>query len=101
MVVERDNQSGLQARIKRLYKFSIDGIAAEADDGTNRVHFPQLSKVLVSDLLNPLKATGGQVLEKIEGVSVAPDGSVLIVNDNDGVARSNGETQLLRLNGLL
>lgn len=37
------------------------------------------------------------VLEKIEGLAVLPGGDALIVNDNDGVDDSNGETQLLRL----
>lgn len=101
IVIERDNNSGLRAGIKRLYKFSIAGLEAETDDGTKNVHFPELNKVLVVDLLDRLKATGGAVLEKIEGVTLTPDGTLLIVNDNDGVGRSNGETQLLRLKGLL
>jgi len=33
-------------------------------------------------------------------LAVLPDGGALIVNDNDGVDDSNGETQLLRLEGL-
>ena len=37
------------------------------------------------------------MLEKIEGLAVLPGGDALIVNDNDGVDGSNGETQLLRL----
>jgi hypothetical protein len=31
---------------------------------------------------------------------VTDEGTVLVVNDNDGVDDSNGETQLLRLEGL-
>ena len=101
MVIERDNQSGLAAAIKRLYKFSIEGLVPLVDDGSKNISFPPVTKVLVDDLLDDLKATGGQVLEKIEGLAVTPDGTVLIVNDNDGVQDSNGETQLLRLKGLL
>jgi len=59
-----------------------------------------LTKTLAADLMPALEATGGAVLEKIEGLAVLPDGSALIVNDNDGVDDSNGETQLLRLEGL-
>ena len=44
-----------------------------------------------------LRVTGGQVLEKIEGLTVLRNGDVLVVNDNDGVNDSNGETQLLKL----
>lgn len=91
MVVERDNQAGSDAAIKRLYKFDNTGL----EDGAT------VSKVLVRDLMDDLKATGGQVLEKIEGAAVLPNGDVLIVNDNDGVDGSNGETQLLNLGKLI
>ncbi|WP_461516109.1 esterase-like activity of phytase family protein [Porticoccus sp.] len=91
MVVERDNQAGPDAAIKRLYKFDT----TDLEDGAT------VSKVLVRDLMEDLKAPGGQVLEKIEGAAVLPNGDVLIVNDNDGVDGSNGETQLLNLGKIL
>ena len=59
------------------------------------------TKDLVRDLMDDLRAPGGLVLEKIEGAAVLPNGDVLIVNDNDGVDGSNGETQLLNLGQLL
>ena len=99
-VVERDNQAGTDARIKRLYTFSVAGIDPLADPATGTPAFPVLTKTLAADLMPALEATGGAVLEKIEGLAVLPDGSALIVNDNDGVDDSNGETQLLRLEGL-
>lgn len=37
-----------------------------------------------------LKATGGLVLEKIEGLVIKKNGDALIVSDNDGVDDSNG-----------
>jgi len=49
--------------------------------------------------LPDLKATGGLVLEKLEGLTVLPNGSV-VVNDNDGVDDSNGETQLMFFDNL-
>jgi len=100
MVIERDNQGGPDAAIKRLYQFSIAGLTPLADDGS-AVDYPVVSKALVADLMDNLEATGGLVLEKIEGLAVTPDSTVLVVNDNDGVDDSNGETQLLRLKGLL
>lgn len=100
MVIERDNQGNTDAAIKRLYKFSINGLSPLADDGT-AVAYPVVSKVLVDDLMDDLAATGGLTLEKIEGMAVKDDDTVLIINDNDGVDDSNGETSLLYLQGLL
>nr|WP_305907794.1 esterase-like activity of phytase family protein [Methylomarinum sp. Ch1-1]MDP4520574.1 esterase-like activity of phytase family protein [Methylomarinum sp. Ch1-1] len=101
-VIERDNQANSDARIKRLYKFSVSGMTALPEPQAGAApSFPLLDKVLVQDLLPALKASGGMALEKIEGMTVAENGDVLIVNDNDGVEGSNGETQLLRLQGLM
>lgn len=91
MVVERDNQAGPDAAVKRLYKFDTTGLA----DGDT------VAKTLVRDLMDDLRAPGGLVVEKIEGAAVLPNGDVLIVNDNDGVDDSNGETQLINLGKIL
>ncbi len=101
LVIERDNQSGLDAAVKRIYKFSGKGLTPLADNGSNNIAYPLVSKTLVDDLMDDLTATGGLVLEKIEGITVTPDGTVLIVNDNDGVDDSNGETRFMRLKGML
>ena len=95
-VIERDNQGGPDAAIKRLYKFSIAAVTSVADNG-DAPAFPLLRKMLVRDLMGDLHATGGLTLEKIEGLAVTDEGTVFVVNDNDGVDDSNGETQLLRL----
>jgi hypothetical protein len=100
-VIERDNQAGADARVKRLYRFSVAGVDPSADTPPGVVPtFPVLEKTLAADLMPALQATGGAVLEKIEGLAVQPNGDALIVNDNDGVDDSSGETQLLRLPGL-
>ncbi len=93
LVVERDNQYGPDARIKRLYRIDL----SSATDGTT------LTKTLVRDLLPDLKAPGGNVYEKIEGLAVMSDGDVLIVNDNDGVddGANSGEVQLINLGTIL
>jgi len=98
-VVERDNQGGPDAVIKRLYAFSVAGLTPLPDDGSNPPAFPVVAKTLVRDLVPDLQATGGLVPEKIEGLAVNADGDALVVNDNDGVDDSNGETQLLLLEG--
>jgi hypothetical protein len=91
LVVERDNQGGPDARVKRLYRIDLTG----KTDGAN------LTKVLVRDLMADLKAPGGNVPEKIEGLAVLPNRSVIIVNDNDGVDGGSGETQLIKLGNIL
>lgn len=101
VVIERDDQGGPDAAIKHLNRFSIDGVTFRAHSETP--NFDTVSKVLVSDLLasGALKVTGGLVTEKLEGLAVLANGDLLLVNDNDGVDDNSGETQLLRLKGLL
>ncbi|MBB5186870.1 hypothetical protein HNQ57_001133 [Zhongshania antarctica] len=90
VVIERDNQGGPDAVIKRLYKFDTTGLAEDA----------MVSKTLVRDVLPDMKATGGLVTEKIEGLALLANGDLLMVNDNDGVDDSNGETRLMNLGKL-
>ncbi len=101
LVIERDNQGGPDAAIKHLTRFSIAGVTFR--DHSQTPAFDTVSKVLVIDLLasGALKVTGGLVTEKLEGLAVLPNGDLLLVNDNDGVDDNSGETQLLRLEGLL
>jgi hypothetical protein len=96
LVIERDNQGGPDAAIKRVYEFSIDGVNFLPDSATP--NFPILSKSLVRDLIadGDYAATGGLALEKLEGLAVLVDGTVIVVNDNDGVDDNSGETQLFR-----
>ena len=96
-VIERDNQAGADARIKRLSTFRADGLTPLADPAAGITPtFPMLAKSEAADLVPALTATGGVVLEKIEGLAAIGE-DALIVNDNDGVNDSSGETQLLRL----
>ena len=97
-VIERDNQAGPDARIKRIYAFSTRGLNPLPDPGPSIVPaFPLLEKTLVRDLIPDLEATGGLVLEKPEGMALLAGGDLLVVNDNGGVDHTNGETQLMRL----
>lgn len=91
LVLERDNQGGPDAAIKRLYQISFDKSVFATEPVVT------LDKLLVRDLLDDMKATGGNVLEKIEGLAVTPAGSVWINTDNDGVDDSSGEHQLLKV----
>ncbi len=90
LVVERDNQGGPDARIKKLYRIDLNGVA----DGAT------LGKTLVRDVLPDLRTTKGLTVEKIEGLAVMANGEVLLVNDNDGVDENSGETWLFNLGKL-
>jgi hypothetical protein len=91
--IERDNQGGPDARIKRIYVFSIAGLTPQPQGGV----FPEVTKYLSMDVLPELQSFNGWVLDKLEGLAVAADGQVYAVTDNDGVDDASGETRLLRL----
>ena len=91
LIVERDNQGGPDAAIKKLFTVDLSSVS----DGDS------VTKTLVRDLMPDLAATGGLTVEKVEGSAVTPAGNVWIVNDNDGVDDNSGETQLLNLGAIL
>ena len=93
LILERDNKAGPDAAIKRLYRVDIDG------DADNVISAGE--KVLVRDLIRDLKAPGGLVYEKVEGLAVMANDDVYIINDNDGVDDNSGETQLINLGKIL
>lgn len=90
LVVERDNQSGPDAAVKRVYLIDTSG----QTDGAI------LSKTLVRDLMSDLQSPNGLVYEKVEGLARMSNGDVYIVNDNDGVDDNSGEIQLLNLGNI-
>lgn len=93
-IIERDNQSGPDARIKRVYTVDLSGATprTEAEGG-----FAVLSKTLAIDVLPAMQAGKGWVHDKLEGLARTADGRVYVVTDNDGVDDSTGETQFLKL----
>ncbi|MGW6744941.1 esterase-like activity of phytase family protein [Streptomyces sp. NPDC055025] len=90
-VIERDKLNGPAAKIKRVY--TVDLPKSAAPSGPLRV----LPKTLAHDVLPDLRATNGWTQEKLEGLTVAGDGGVYAVTDNDGLDNATGETVLLRL----
>jgi len=93
LVIERDNQQGPAAQIKRLYRIDLNGLQPAAEGQ----RFPLASKRLERDLLPDLKSTGGWVLDKVEGAAVDKQGRLFVVTDNDGVEDASGETRFMRL----
>jgi hypothetical protein len=98
LVIERDNQAGTDARIKKIYRFSTRGVTFKPDSFAG--DFDVVSKYEVMDLLPALQADNGAVIEKVEGLMVTRRGEVFINTDNDGVDDSSGETQMINLGRL-
>jgi hypothetical protein len=94
-VIERDNQANTDARVKKIYKFSLIGIDPQPQGGV----LPVVRKTLVRDVL-PDMASGNGLIEKLEGLGILANGNAIIVTDNDGADGSSGETQLLNLGGI-
>jgi phytase-like protein len=91
-VIERDNQRGPAASIKKVYRFDVP-----RGPWTGR---PVVRKRLVEDLLPALRADHGWVQDKVEGLAVTGDGQAYAVTDNDAVDDATGETVFLRLGRL-
>ena len=96
-IVERDNQIGAAARIKRLYRVPLDQLEPATLGGA----LPVVQKELVRDFLPDLTASGGYAVDKVEGFAIDVDGQGYAVTDNDGVDDSNGETLFFRRGQLL
>lgn len=88
-IVERDNQIGEAAKLKKLYKVALSDMQP-APIGSE---LPVVEKQEAADLLPLMKsASNGFVVDKIEGFTIAADGTAYAVTDNDGVDDSSGET---------
>ncbi len=95
-IVERDNQIGDKAVVKRIYAVSLDAFKPAKLDG----ELPLVEKTLVRDLLPDLKSTNGYVVDKVEGFTIDAAGNAFVVTDNDGVDGSSGETLFLKLGNI-
>lgn len=87
--IERDNQHDTRSVTKMITRVPMSAMnAMVALDETPVVLEPEL----VVDLLPYLKSTGGYVLDKVEGLAIAEDGTMWVSTDNDGVDDHSGET---------
>lgn len=87
-VIERDNQIGDKATVKKLFRIALADLKGAPLDGK----LPVVAKQEVADFLPALKAGNGYVLDKIEGFAFDAAGKAFAVTDNDGVDDSSGET---------
>ena len=87
-LIERDNLIGDKAALKQVTRVDLAGLEPAPLDG----ELPLVTKEVVRDLIPDLRASGGYVLDKVEGLAIAPDGTAWVVTDNDGVDDSSGET---------
>ena len=87
-VIERDNQIGDQAKVKRIYSVVLDAFKPAKLGGD----LPVVEKTLARDFIADLKSTNGYVVDKLEGFTVDVAGNGFAVTDNDGVDGSSGET---------
>ncbi|UWR71868.1 esterase-like activity of phytase family protein [Phaeobacter inhibens] len=92
-VIERDNQHDFRAVTKKVYRVSL----AEMTPAPLGGPLPVINKELVRDLLPDLTATGGYVLDKVEGLAITAEGEGFIITDNDGVDDASGETMFFSI----
>lgn len=87
-IIERDNQIGENAKIKRLYR------VAQSDLKPNKLgsQLTLVKKELAYDFIPDLKKTNGYITEKIEGFAIDSKGEAYAITDNDGADDSSGET---------
>ncbi len=97
LVVERDNQRGATAEVKMVYRVDVSAVSP-VPAGEPK---PVLDKAPVVDLLPALRAGGGEVADKVEGLAVIGGErgrrELIAAVDNDGLDDAPGESILLRL----
>lgn len=89
-IIERDNQLGDAAVTKKIYRVALSEMVPAPLGG----ELPVVTKEEVRDLIPDLTSTGGYVLDKVEGLVIAADGTAWVSTDNDGVDDHSGETML-------
>lgn len=87
-VIERDNQIGPAATIKKIYRVKLADLKPAELGGA----LPVVQKELFRDLLPELGALKGVTPEKVEGFTIDAAGKGWVVTDNDGVSDNSGET---------
>lgn len=92
-IVERDNQIGPDAKIKKLYRVPMSEMVAAELGGD----LPVVGKEEVRDFIPDLRALNGYVLDKVEGFAIDAAGEGFAMTDNDGVDDHSGETNFFSI----
>ncbi|WP_202819171.1 esterase-like activity of phytase family protein [Actinosynnema sp. ALI-1.44] len=99
LILERDNQRGDAAKVKKVYRVDIGGLKPVPAGGDK----PLVAKTPVRDLLPALTAGGAATHDKPEGlavINIGPLRKLVGVVDNDGLDDAPGESVFLRLGWL-
>jgi hypothetical protein len=91
--IERDNQfeNAVTKQITRVPLSAMDAMVGLGE--TPAVLEPEV----MVDLLPYLTSTGGYILDKVEGLAIAEDGTMWVSTDNDGVDDHSGETMFFAI----
>ena len=76
-IIERDNQIGEKAAIKKIYRVAMSQMVPAKLGG----ELPLVDKEEVRDLLPDLKSLNGYVVDKVEGLAIDADGKAYVVTD--------------------
>ena len=95
-LIERDNQIGDAAKVKMVTRVAMEQMVPAVLGGD----LPLVTPEVVRDLLPDLRATGGYVVDKVEGLAITKTGKAFVITDNDGVDDSSGETLFFTFDGL-
>ncbi|AOZ70495.1 alkaline phosphatase [Rhodobacter xanthinilyticus] len=87
-IVERDNQLGDLAKVKKIFRVKLSEMVPAALGGD----LPVVTKEEVRDLIPDLAGYGGYIVDKVEGFTIDAAGEGFVVTDNDGLDDSSGET---------
>jgi hypothetical protein len=89
-VLERDDHGGPDGEIKRIYLIDLTECGTTLD-ATSRIEVVLITKTLDKDLVPYLLEKNGLLYEKVEGLAINSQGTIFVVNDNDGVNNNSGE----------
>lgn len=95
-LIERDNQLGQEARVKRIY--GVD--PASVDWMPHGEPLETLTKSLLRDVYTDLDRASISVPDKLEGLAVTAGHQLYLATDNDGVDENYGETVFLALGSI-